>query len=114
MNNNQLTLGQPHSTSKNWLKPSARSLNTTTQREEVPTAFVQSVFCISAFAIPFGSLYIPGTGERLGVVRLVQLLFLIAMFFQPAVCLRRWPVALSWFVSYCAIRLLWGLWMTPQ
>jgi O-antigen ligase len=114
MNNSQLTPPQTQSGPKSWLKPSGQFLNAASRAEEAPNSFVRAVFCISAFAIPFGSLYIPGTGERLGVVRFVQLLILLAMVIQPAVCLRRWPVALSWFVGYCGVRLLWGLWMTPQ
>jgi O-antigen ligase len=114
MSSNQFIGGQ-----SSWLpqpssKPSGSSQIGSSREAEDPNAFVQAVFWLSAFAIPFGSLYIPGTGERLGVVRIIQVLVFLAMVLQPAVCLRRWPVALSWFLAYCGVRLLWGLWMTPQ
>lgn len=79
-----------------------------------PTRFIRIVFCLSAFAVPFASIYLPGTGDRVGVVRIVQLLLVLSMVSQPAVCLRYWPVALSWFIGYCAVRIAWGLWMTPH
>src|SRR5258707_13692179 len=36
-----------------------------------PNAFVRWAFYLSAFSIPFMCVYVPGTGERVGVLRLV-------------------------------------------
>jgi len=41
-----------------------------------PNWLVRCAFYLSFFAIPFHSLYLPGTGERLGVTRLVQMTLL--------------------------------------
>ena len=80
----------------------------------VPNALVRWAFCLSIFAIPFTQLYLPGTAERIGVTRLVQVLLLAAVLSQPRVCLRFVPVALLWFLAYCAVRLVWGLWLSPE
>jgi O-antigen ligase len=80
----------------------------------VPNAFVRWVFLLSVFAIPFTCVYLPGTGERVGVLRLVQLLLLSAVLWQPRVCLRLVPVALLWFLVYCGVRILSGLWFSPE
>ena len=79
-----------------------------------PNSLVRWAFYLSVFSIPFGRLYIPGTGERLGVIRIVQLLLLCGVISQPRVCLRLVPVALLWFAAYAAIRLLSGLWFSPD
>ncbi len=79
-----------------------------------PNAFVRWSFYLAAFSIPFVRLYIPGTGDRLGVIRIVQLLFLCAVLLQPRVCLRWLPTALLWFGGYCALRILGGLWLSPH
>jgi O-antigen ligase len=79
-----------------------------------PNALVRWAFYVSVFAIPFARLYVPGTGDRLGVTRIVQLLLLCAVASQPRVCLRLVPVALFWFVAYCAIRVGSGLWLSPE
>ena len=79
-----------------------------------PNLVVRWAFYVSAFSIPFMSLYLPGTGERFGVLRLVQLWLLVGVISQPRVCLRLVPVALLWFGAYCAIRLVSGLWLAPE
>jgi O-antigen ligase len=79
-----------------------------------PTALVQWAFYGSLFAIPYAQLYVPGTGDRLGVKRIVQALLLAAMFARPRVCLRLVPKALLWFLAYCVVRLIAGLWLAPE
>lgn len=79
-----------------------------------PNALVRWAFYLSVFAIPFALLYLPGTGGRLGVTRLVQILIVAGIFSQPRVCLRFVPTALFWFLGYVAIRVLLGLWLTPD
>jgi hypothetical protein len=79
-----------------------------------PNWLVRWAFYVSAFAIPFIRLYLPGTGDRLGVARLVQALILCAVLSQPRVCLRLMPTALFWFLAYCGVRVLFGLWLTPE
>lgn len=79
-----------------------------------PNVVVRWAFYISVLAIPFTRIYLPGTGERLGVARLVQGLIFCAVLSQPRVCLRFVPMALFWFVGYCLARILAGLWLTPQ
>jgi O-antigen ligase len=79
-----------------------------------PNALVRWVFYLSVFAIPFARVYVPGTGERLGVSRVVQLLLLCGVISQPRICLRMVPVALLWFVAYCAVRIFSGLWLAPE
>lgn len=79
-----------------------------------PNAFVRWVFLLSIFSIPFTCVYLPGTGDRVGVLRLVQVLLLSAVLSQPRVCLRFVPVALLWFVVYCGVRILSGLWFSPD
>ncbi|MBU6398933.1 MAG: O-antigen ligase family protein [Verrucomicrobia bacterium] len=78
-----------------------------------PTSLVRWAFYLSIFSIPFTHLYLPGTGERVGVLRLVQVLLLSAMLARPRVCLRLVPAALLWFLSYAALRIVWGLWLSP-
>jgi hypothetical protein len=75
---------------------------------------VRWAFYLSVFAIPFARLYLPGTGDRIGVTRLVQALILGAVLSQPRVCLRLLPVALFWFLAYCGLRIFAGLWFTPE
>src|ERR1051325_2303341 len=79
-----------------------------------PNVLARWACYLAAFAIPFGQLYLPGTGERLGVTRIVQLLIFAAMVSQPRVCLRFVPIALLWFVCYCALRIVWGLWVSAE
>jgi glycosyltransferase involved in cell wall biosynthesis/O-antigen ligase len=79
-----------------------------------PNLIVRWAFYLSVFLIPFSRLYLPGTGERLGVTRLVQALILCAVAFQPRVCLRFVPVALFWFAAYCGFRVVEGLCMAPE
>jgi O-antigen ligase len=79
-----------------------------------PNLAVRCAFYLSIVAIPFVHLYIPGTGERLGVKRLMQGLMLFAMFSRPKVCLRFIPVSLLWFLAYCGMRIVWGLWQAPE
>ncbi len=80
----------------------------------VPNALVRWAFYSSAFSIPFARLYVPGTGDRLGVTRISQLLLLCAVCSQPRVCLRLFPVALLWFLAYAAVRIFSGLWFSPE
>jgi O-antigen ligase len=79
-----------------------------------PNPLVRWAFYLSAFSIPFVRLYVPGTGERLGVNRIVQLLLLCAIASQPRVCLRLFPLTLLWFVAYTAVRMFSGLWFSPE
>src|SRR5206468_3888323 len=79
-----------------------------------PNVLARWMCYLSAFSIPFTQLYVPGTGERVGVTRLVQVLMFAAVLSQPRICLRFVPIALFWFVAYCAIRIIWGLWLSPE
>lgn len=79
-----------------------------------PNLLVRWAFYLSVFLVPFTRLYLPGTGERIGVTRLVQALILGAVLSQPRVCLRLVPVALFWFLAYCAVRIFDGFWLTPE
>lgn len=79
-----------------------------------PNALVRWAFYLSIFAIPFNHLYLPGTGERMGVSRFVQLLMLCGVLYQPRVCLRLVPAALFWFLGYILLRIVWGFWLTPD
>src|SRR6266536_1586825 len=79
-----------------------------------PNLLVQSAFYFSLLAIPFLRLYFPCTGERVGVERVVQLLMIAAILSRPRVCVRFIPHALFWFVAYCGLRILCGLWLAPE
>lgn len=79
-----------------------------------PNFLVRWAFYLSIFSIPFSHLYLPGTGERVGVTRLVQALILCAVLSQPRVCVRLIPVALFWLLAYCALRIFDGLYLTPD
>jgi len=79
-----------------------------------PNWLARWAFYLSVFSIPFHHLYLPGTGERVGVTRLVQLFILCAILTQPRACVRLVPVALFWFLAYCGMRILSGLWFTPE
>lgn len=79
-----------------------------------PNAVVRWAFYLSLFAIPMAHLYLPGTGGKLGVNRIIQLLILCGVLSQPRVCLRLVPTALFWFLGYIALRILWGFWLTPD
>src|SRR6266850_4577240 len=79
-----------------------------------PNLLVRAAFYFSLAAIPFLRLYVPGTGERLGIERVAQLLMLAAIFSRPRVCLRFVPFSLLWFFAYCILRTLSGLWLAPE
>ena len=79
-----------------------------------PNFLVRWAFYLSIFTIPVSHLYLPGTGDRVGVERIVQVLILFGVLSQPRVCLRFVPAALFWFLAYIGIRILWGLWLTPE
>ena len=79
-----------------------------------PNVLVRAAFYLSLFAIPFGHLYVPGTGGRVGVTRLVQLLILCGILSQPRACLRFVPTALFWFLGYIGLRMGLGFWLTPD
>src|SRR5438067_4948534 len=79
-----------------------------------PNFLVRWAFYASLFTIPFAQLYIPGTGERLGIKRVVQALILAAMVSRPRVCLRLIPIALFWFAAYWCLHLIAGLWLAPE
>jgi len=78
-----------------------------------PEALVRWAFYLSVFSIPFTRLYVPGTGDRLGAIRIVQMLLMGAVALQPRICLRFLPAALLWFAAYCVLRICSGLWLTP-
>jgi O-antigen ligase len=78
-----------------------------------PNALVRWAFYLSIFAIPFQRLYLPGTGDRVGVTRCIQMLLLLAVASQPRVCLRFVPAALFWFLGYAGLRVVSGLFLTP-
>jgi O-antigen ligase len=78
-----------------------------------PNVLVRWALYLSVFCIPFTKLYLPGTGDRIGVIRMVQALILGAILSQPRVCIRLVPVALFWFLAYCGWRILSGVWFTP-
>ncbi len=79
-----------------------------------PNDLVRWGFYLSVFAIPFSHLYLPGTAERVGVLRLTQMALGCAVLSQPRVCLRLVPTALFWFLAYGALRVVSGLWLTPE
>src|SRR5438105_9257541 len=79
-----------------------------------PNFAVRCAFYLSIVAIPFLHLYIPGTGERLGIKRVIQVLMLLAMFSRPRVSLRLVPVCLVWMLAYCGVRIVWGMWLAPE
>jgi len=79
-----------------------------------PNVLVRWAFYVSVFCIPFTQLYLPGTGDRVGVTRMVQALIVAAIFSQPRACVQLIPVALFWFLAYGVVRLVAGLWFTPQ
>ncbi len=79
-----------------------------------PNALVRWAFYLSIFALPFYRLYIPGTGDRVGVTRVIQMLLLLAVLSQPRVCLRFIPATLFWFLGYLALRLISGFVLSPE
>ena len=79
-----------------------------------PNAIVRMAFYLSVIAIPFHGLYLPGTGDRIGVTRIVQALVILACLTQPRVCLRRVPLAVILFGAYCGVRIIWGSWLAPH
>src|SRR5437588_4045834 len=92
------------------------SLNKQRRKLELlrPNFLVRWAFYFSIFAIPFARLYVPGSGDRLGVKRVIQALMIAAMLSRPRVCLRFAPVALLWFAAYACVRLVAGLWLAPE
>jgi hypothetical protein len=81
---------------------------------DTPNLFVRLTFYTSVIAIFPGDFYIPGTGDRLGINRIVQLMMVTSMLWQPRVCLRRIPVAMLWFLAYYFLKVIWGYWLTPD
>src|SRR5436190_20353409 len=79
-----------------------------------PNLLVRWAFYVSVFAMPFAHLYLPGTGDRLGVKRVIQVLMVAAMVSRPRVCIRLIPIALLWFTAYCGLRIIFGLWLAPE
>jgi O-antigen ligase len=79
-----------------------------------PEFLVRWAFYLSVFCIPFMRLYLPGTGDRLGVTRGIQVLILCAILAQPRVCVRFVPIAVFWFLGYCVLEIGLGLWLTPE
>src|SRR5437868_444271 len=79
-----------------------------------PNRLVRWAFYLSVFCIPFIRVYVPGSGDKIGVTRIVQAVMLCAVLSQPRVCIRLVPTALFWFVAYCVARILAGLWLTPE
>jgi hypothetical protein len=79
-----------------------------------PNSLVRWAFYLSVFSIPFSHLYLPGTGGRVGFLRLVQIAIVCGVLSQPRVCLRLVPTALFWFLAYYTLRIIWGLWLTPE
>src|SRR5881396_1366913 len=113
----------PHTlTGKSELSPPevreqvARWGDSTARRAEAlrPNLIVRCAFYLSLAAIPFFLLYVPGTGEHLGVKRVVQCFLVLAMFSRPRVCLRMVPVALLWLLAYCGARIIAGIWLAPE
>src|SRR3979409_296426 len=99
--------------SPEWLVQAGRRSVAAESKTEAlrPNFAVRCAFYLSIAAMPFLQLYIPGTGERLGIKRIVQGLLLLAMFTRPKVSVRLVPVCLLWMLAYCAIRIIWGLWL---
>jgi len=79
-----------------------------------PNVLVRWAFYVSVFCIPFTQLYLPGTGNKIGVTRMVQAFILGAVLSQPRICLRLVPVALFWFLAYSGVRIFTGLWFAPE
>src|SRR5512142_1429894 len=71
---------------------------------DYPRPFVRAAVWLSVFAIPFLRVYLPGTGERVGVTRLVQVLVALAVLAQPRACLRLLPLAVVGFWVYAGTR----------
>ena len=79
-----------------------------------PNVLVRWAFYLSLVSIPFALLSLPGTGGRITVIRLLQMLILCAILSQPRVCIRFVPSALFWFLAYCAVRIVAGFWLAPE
>lgn len=79
-----------------------------------PNFLVRWAFYLSVFAIPFNHLYLPGTGGRIGVQRIVQALMICGVLSQPGICLRWVPTAMLWFLGYIGFRMAMGCWLTPD
>jgi O-antigen ligase len=76
---------------------------------ELPNLLVRVGFCLVITLIPFGHLYLPGTGERIGAVRISQAVMLLSLFVQPRVCFGRAPFAFFAFAGYVLFRVLNGV-----
>src|SRR5690349_15010036 len=74
-----------------------------------PNRLVRWAFYLSVFCIPFVRVYVPGSGDRIGITRIVQALMLCAIVSQPRVCIRLVPAAIFWFLAYCTVRIVLGL-----
>jgi O-antigen ligase len=95
--------------------PTARAFDQRQQGALVrPNALVQWTFCLLLFTIPFVQLSLPGTGGRITVARLLQMLIVCAALSQPRACIRFVPTAIFWFLAYCAVRISTGLWLSPE
>src|SRR5439155_8606946 len=70
-----------------------------------PNCLVRWAFYLSIFSVPFSHLYLPGTGERVGVIRLVQMLILCSVLSQLRVCMRLFQCAHVRFLVYCGVRI---------
>src|SRR4051794_1345644 len=79
-----------------------------------PNAIVRWAVCLSLFCIPFAYVSLPGTGGRITILRLLQVLILCAVVSQPRACIRFVPTALFWFFAYCFARIIAGLWLAPE
>jgi O-antigen ligase len=104
----------PKPAPKRTLKPDRPDFGSLAPDVLQPNILVRWAFYVSVFCIPFTQLYLPGTGNRIGVVRMVQALIVAAILSQPRACVRLIPVALFWFLVYCGVRLFSGLWFTPE
>src|SRR5258705_9671523 len=79
-----------------------------------PNVMVRWAFYLSLFCIPFAHVSLPGTGGRMTILRLLQVLILGAVVSQPRVCIRFVPTAVFWFFAYCAARIISGLLLSPD
>src|SRR5262245_34652002 len=86
----------PKPDTKRAVKPGRPSIGSPLTEQLRPNTLVRWVFFVSVFCIPFTRLYLPGTGNTVGVTRLVQALIVAGVLSQPRVCLRLMPVALFW------------------
>jgi hypothetical protein len=109
-----LVADYPKPTPRRTLKPGRPDSGSLAGDVLQPNVLVRWAFFLSVFCIPFTQLYLPGTGNKIGVTRMVQVLIVAAMLLQPRVCVRLIPFTLFWFLAYCVVRILAGLWFTPE